>query len=351
MSNQTCTETEPIPSVDRHGHLICEPGATITDRYRIVRKLGKGSFSRVVEVTDTKTESTVALKVSRNKSSCRKAAKREIMFLGYIARCDPDDTSLCAKMRDAFLWHGHYCITFDILGSDVYHFLELNEFVPFPMDQVRHMAYQLCHAVNFLHQQGIIHTDLKTDNILFVDSSYTKEYHPEKKMNIRSVNRTDIRLIDLGCAEDDELPQSYTISNRCYRAPEVVLKNNWSHPVDVWSIGCILYELHTGNLLFNTDDDDLEHLAIMERILGEFPVAGEHKYFPNGKLNFDWTQRPLEVHCHQPLRTSIKAEIDDDLIDLMEKMLAYEPAKRITLKEALTHPFFDKLPASQRLTV
>lgn len=351
MSSQKSVEVVP-DTVDQHGHMICEPGRMVFDRYQIVKKLGKGSYGRVMEVIDTKTNAAVALKASRNKTRCRKAAKREIMMLGYIARRDPNDTSLCAKMIDAFLYNGHICITFDILGCDIYHFLKQNEFTPFPVDQVRHIAYQLCHAVNFLHRRGIIHTDLKTDNILFVDSSYTEEYHMEKKMKIRSVKCTKIRLIDLGCAADDELPQSHTISNRNYRAPEVVLKDNWSHPADVWSIGCVLYELYTGNLLFNTDDDDLEHLAIMERILGAFPVimAGKHKYFTNGKLNFDWKVRPLEMDCHQPLRMSLKAQTDDDLhlFDLMEKMLVFEPKQRIMLQDALRHQFFDKLTPSQR---
>lgn len=345
MSNQIGT--------DRHGHIVCQTGAVIHKRYRVVGTLGKGYFGQVIEVVDSKTNTTRALKVSKNKTSCRMAAKQEIRMLKNIERHDPFGTSLCVKMTDSFPFNGHVCIAFELLGSDIYHFLKQNEFEPFPMKQIRHIIYQLCYAVEFLHRRSIIHTDLKTDNILFVDSSYTKEYHPETNMSVRTVNRTDIRLIDFGCAVNDDAPHSHTINNRCYRPPEVVLNANWRHPVDVWSIGCILYELYTGNLLFNTENDDLEHLAVMERILGPLPatMVSECDYFTNGQLNFDWSARPLEVNYHQPLRNSIRTKTDDDLMlfDLMEKMLAYEPTKRIVLADALRHPFFDKLPSYYRL--
>lgn len=342
-----------IPSVDRRGQMICYPGATIIDKYRVVRKLGKGYFGRVVEVIDTTTDKVSALKIIRNKTKCRNLAKAEIMTLRYISRRDPSNTSLCVKMFNSFVFNGHLCISFEVLGCDIYHFLKKNDFFPLPLHQVRHIAYQLVYSVNFLHRRGIIHTDLKPDNILFVDSSYTKEYNAEKNKNIRLVTRTDIRLIDFGCAVGDELPHSFTVSNRYYRAPEVILKFNWSHPVDIWSIACIVFELYTGNVLFNTEDNDLEHLGIMEKILGPIPHAmtASHKYFTDGTLNFDWSERPHEVNCHQPLQKSMKCGSEDDLqlLDLMERMLAYDPLQRITSSEALRHPFFDKLISHQRL--
>lgn len=322
---------------------ICEPGAMIDDRYRIVKKLGKGAVSRVMEAIDTKTGTVVALKASKDKTKCRKAVRREIMVLEYIVESDPYDVGLCAKMLDSFSCMGHLCVTFELLGRDVYHFMRHNQFVPFPLHQVRHIAYQLCYAVEYLHQRGIIHTDIKPDNILFVDSSYTKEYDTKRKMNIRVVNCTDIRLIDFGCAANDERHRTRLISNRCYRAPEVFMSRGWSHPVDVWSIGCVLFELYTGNLLFNTSDDDVEHLAIMEKILGPLPakMTVKREYF----------ELLPGVGLHQPLRSSLEETTDEhmQLFDLMEKMLVCEPSKRIMLKEALQHQFFEKLPPSQQL--
>lgn len=340
------------PSDDRHGHLICSPGAKINERYTIVKKLGKGHFARVVLVIDTKTNKKLALKIIKNKNSYRKLGLKEIITLRYLSYRDPNNTSLCAKMINSFTYNGHLCIAFEALGDDIFDFLKKNYFHPFPLDHIRHMAYQLCYSVKFLHKKGIIHTDLKTDNLVFVDSSCTKQYNAEKKRNIRLVNRTDIRLIDFGCAVNDEIFHSFTASNRYYRAPEVILKMKWNSPIDIWSLACVLFELHTGDVLFNAEDNDLEHLGIMEKVLGTIPhiLTENHKYYTNGKLNFDWSQESLE-HCFQPLRNSMKTKSDDEmqLFDLLEKMLAYEPCKRITAEKALEHPFFENIPSHQRL--
>lgn len=348
-----------VTSVSNDGHMVCHTGALIANRYRIVENLGKGHFARVVRVIDIRTDRDFALKIYRNKTKYRKNAKDEIAVMRYIARRDPTGKSLCSKILKSFEFNGHICIAFEMLGSDVYDFLERNDFHPFQLNQLCHIAYQLCYSLNYWHQRGIIHTDVKTDNIVFVDSRYTKIYNAEKKTNIRLVNRTDVRLIDFGCAIDDDVPHTFTVSNRLYRAPEVVMNSYWSHPIDVWSLGCVLYELYTGNIIFNTydgnnDDADLEHLAIMEKVLGPIPesvAAANPHYFTNGKLNFDWSKKPAEENCHQPLRTSMKSTGDDDrrFFDLMEQMLTYEPSERITMKAALQHPFFNALPFHQRL--
>lgn len=111
---------------------------------------------------------------------------------------------------------------------------------------------------------------------------------------MKRVKRTDVRLIDFGSATFDHEHHSTIVSTRHYRAPEVILgrfvrnkkKKNWrinflfliyvtelgwAQPCDVWSIGCILFELYLGITLFQTHDNR-EHLAMMQRILGEIPI-------------------------------------------------------------------------------
>lgn len=342
-----------VPCYDQQGHLICIPGQIINAKYKVIKNIGKGYFGRVVQVVDIRTNVSMALKISKNKQRCVKAALAEIKTLKCISHRDITNSCLCNKMITSFKFNGHVCIGFEELGEDIYHFMKKNDFCSFQMVEIRHIAYQLCYAVNFLHQGGIIHTDLKPDNVLFVNSSYTKEYNADRSSYIRLIQHTDIRLIDFGCAIKDATSHRFTISNRNYRAPEVVFQAGWSYPVDVWSIACILYELFTGNVLLDTDEDDLEHCAIMEKVLGSFPpdMAVNPKYFTNGQLNFDWSTKPLEVHCHQPLRKSVRCGTDNELqfFDLMEKMLMYQPAERITLEHALQHPFFENLPAHQRI--
>lgn len=93
---------------------------------------------------------------------------------------------------------------------------------------------------------------------------------PQQNREIRRVKCTDIRLIDFGSATFDHEHHSTIVSTRHYRAPEVILELGWSQPCDVWSIGCIMFELYVGTTLFQTHDNR-EHLAMMERILGPIP--------------------------------------------------------------------------------
>ncbi|XP_042216678.1 serine/threonine-protein kinase Doa-like isoform X1 [Homarus americanus] len=238
----------------------------------------------------------------------------------------------------------------------VFDFLKDNNYRPYGLDQVRHIAYQLCYAVKFLHDNKLTHTDLKPENILFVESDYNLTYDPKKKQDIRTVMKTDIQLIDFGSATFDHEHHSTIVSTRHYRAPEVILELGWEQPCDVWSIGCIMFELYLGITLFQTHDNR-EHLAMMERILGPIPNRmgrkTRTKYFYHGKLDWDEKSsagRYVRENC-KPLR-SYQTKSDEDhrlLFDLISKMLEYEPAQRVTLTESLRHPFFDKIPAHQRL--
>lgn len=340
---------------DENGQFVCNPGEIIRGEYKILNILGEGQFGRVIMVQDLKTLKKSALKMLRNADAYRSQGRLEAMTLKDIAALDTDGTSLCIKLLNTFEYHGHICIEFEALGLSVLHFLQDNDFAPFPANHIRHIAYQLCHSVNFLHKNGITHTDLKPDNFLFVDSSY-KNYHSSKlNRDIRIARRTDIRLIDFGSAVYDTDYHTTTISNRFYRAPEVILKLGWSQPVDVWSLACVFFELYSGPVLFPTQDDDLEHLVVMEKRLGAFPDTmidkTNTKYFTNGKVNSNWTIVPILEHFFQALELYLHSTNEDEkqLFDLIKKMLEYEPAQRSTLSEALSHPFFDKLPSYQRL--
>ncbi|XP_055616077.1 uncharacterized protein LOC129762119 isoform X2 [Toxorhynchites rutilus septentrionalis] len=351
-------EIEKQPSVrdDADGHLIYHTGDILHNRYKILDTLGEGTFGRVVKVKDIEMDHTMALKVIKNVEKYREAAKLEINALEKIAEKDPIFQHLCVKMLDWFDFHGHMCIAFEMLGLSVFDFLRENNYEPYPMDHVRHMAYQLCYAVKFLHDNKLTHTDLKPENILFVDSEYTTTFNSRKNREVRRVKCTDIRLIDFGSATFDHEHHSTIVSTRHYRAPEVILELGWSQPCDVWSIGCIMFELYLGITLFQTHDNR-EHLAMMERILGTIPYRMARKtrtkYFHHGKLDWDEKSsagRYVRDHC-KPLHRYVLAETPDhlQLFDIIRRMLEYDPANRIALSEALRHPFFAKLPLAQRL--
>ncbi|CAG0926070.1 unnamed protein product [Notodromas monacha] len=129
---------------------------------------------------------------------------------------------MCVRMLDWFDYHGHMCICFEMLGLSVFDFLKENNYHPYPLYQVRHMAYQLCEAVNFLHERKLTHTDLKPENILFLNSDYDI-VRSGRKRESKVVKQSWIKLIDFGSATFDDEYHSTIVSTRHYRAPEVIL--------------------------------------------------------------------------------------------------------------------------------
>uniref|UniRef100_A0A8B9JIP3 dual-specificity kinase n=1 Tax=Astyanax mexicanus TaxID=7994 RepID=A0A8B9JIP3_ASTMX len=344
---------------DEEGHLICRSGDVLQERYEIVGTLGEGTFGRVMECIDHRRGgSHVALKIIKNVEKYKEAARLEINVLEKINERDPENKNLCVQMFDWFDYHGHMCLSFELLALSTFDFLKENNYLPYSISQVRHMAYQICLAVKFLHDNKLTHTDLKPENILFVNSDFTITYNVEKKRDERMVKNTAVRVVDFGSATFDHEHHSTIVSTRHYRAPEVILELGWNQPCDVWSIGCILFEYYLGFTLFQTHDNR-EHLAMMERILGPVPSrmirkTRKQKYFYRGRLDWDENSsagRYVRENC-KPLRRYILSEAEEhhQLFDLIEAMLEYEPSKRITLAASLRHPFFQiPIPSSDQM--
>jgi CDC-like kinase len=363
---------------DNDGHLAYLPGDVLGDRYEIISTLGEGTFGKVAKVRDIggagpKQNSILALKIIKNIHKYREAAKLEINVLRKLNAKDPNGVHLCVRMYDSFNYFGHMCLTFEVLGESVFDFLKSNNYVPYPLSQVRHIAYQLCHAVKFMHDQRVTHTDLKPENVLFVTndwvnvqeesiSSWQQQQQNGKRppRSVRRMRDTRVKLIDFGSATFEWEHHSSVVSTRHYRAPEVILELGWSHPCDVWSIGCIIFELHQGHTLFQTHDNR-EHLAMMGKILGQ-PMAHSMvrktrtKFFnpTTGLLEWDINApeaRYTNQHCrplHEYARGGPEGDQVASMLDLIARMLEYEPHQRITLKEGLRHPFFDRLAGHER---
>ncbi|KAK2103387.1 Dual specificity protein kinase clk3 [Saguinus oedipus] len=171
-----------------------------------------------VSFLGTRGKSQVALKIIRNVGKYREAARLEINVLKKIKEKDKENKFLCVLMSDWFNFHGHMCIAFELLGKNTFEFLKENNFQPYPLPHVRHMAYQLCHALRFLHENQLTHTDLKPENILFVNSEF-ETLHCEEK----SVKNTSIRVADFGSATFDHEHHTTIVATRHYRPPEVIL--------------------------------------------------------------------------------------------------------------------------------
>ncbi|KOM32741.1 hypothetical protein LR48_Vigan01g229700 [Vigna angularis] len=340
---------------DKDGHYMFALGDNLTSRYKIHSKMGEGTFGQVLECWDRERKEMVAIKIVRGIKKYREAAMIEIEVLQQLGKHDKGGNR-CVQIRNWFDYRNHICIVFEKLGPSLYDFLRKNNYRSFPIDLVREIGRQL---LEFMHDLRMIHTDLKPENILLVSPEYVKV--PDYKSSSRSPSTyfkrvpksSAIKVIDFGSTTYERDDQTYIVSTRHYRAPEVILGLGWSYPCDIWSVGCILVELCTGEALFQTHEN-LEHLAMMERVLGPLPQhmlkrvdRNAEKYVRRGRL--DWpegatSRESIKTVMKLPrLQNLIMQHVDHsagDLIHLLQGLLRFDPSERLTAKEALRYPFF-----------
>ncbi|CAK7237290.1 serine threonine protein kinase CMGC group [Sporothrix bragantina] len=271
-------------------------GTALTERYQIMKLLGKGTYGKVVQAKDQFENKLVAIKILRSIKKYRVAAQTELRVLETLKANDTNNRYRCIHMRDCFELNGHICIVMDLFGKSIFDYLG-NGFVPFSGNQILSFARQLFTSVAFLHNLRLIHTDLKPENILIDHAQSRVDLDPE------------IRLIDFGsaCFEDEYHPP--VISTVYYRAPEIILGLGW-------------------------------HLA--EQI-----VSPASKYFKDRQLNYPDEYTTLE----SPLFVSNIKKLDDliqgsssfhsQFLDLLKQIFIYDPSQRITATDALNHPWFE----------
>ncbi|XP_021175323.2 dual specificity protein kinase CLK1 isoform X2 [Fundulus heteroclitus] len=335
------------------GNMNYHTGLVLEDRYEILSTLGEGAFGKVVECIDKHRSQRVAVKIVKKFESFCKVARSEIAVLEEINSLDDDNRFACVRMLDWFKHKAHICIVLELLGPSTFEFLRENNFVPFSVEQIRHIAYQIFRAVSFLHRNKLTHTDLKPENILFVSCDCDRECNQQMHKKPRL---PDVKVVDFGAATFDHQHHETLVSTRHYRAPEVILDLGWDQSCDVWSLGCVLMEYYLGQTLFPSHDCR-EHLAMMEKVLGSIPShllkqTRKKHFVKNELLNWDKTSPSdddIQKHC-QPLRLYMRTNSDDEkqLFDLLGCMLEYDVSKRITLEEALWHPFFCPLRKQQQ---
>ncbi|XP_057736996.1 serine/threonine-protein kinase AFC3 [Arachis stenosperma] len=343
---------------DREGHYVFNLGENLTPRYKILSKMGEGTFGRVLECWDRQAREYVAVKVIRSIRKYREAAMLEIDVLQRLSKGEIG-ISRCVQIRNWFDYRNHICIVFEKLGPSLFDFLKRNKYCPFPVDLVREFGRQLLESVAYMHDLHLIHTDLKPENILLISSEYvklpTRKRITSGEMQFRCLPKSSaIKLIDFGSTAFDHQIHNSIVSTRHYRAPEIILGIGWSYPCDLWSVGCILIELLTGEALFQTHEN-LEHLAMMERVLGPIPehmvrrsTRGAEKYFRRG-ARLNW---PEGAVSRESIRAVKKLDLLEDIVssrvdssrssltDLLHGLLTYDPNERLTARQALDHPFF-----------
>lgn len=243
-------------------------------RYEVVKKLGKGSFGIVLRCFDHKMKEFVALKILKNKKRLYKQGLVEAKLIETLNVKDPEDKKNIIKKLDQFVFRKHLVITFELLSVNLYDFIKMNNFQGFSLSLIKRFAIQILISLYFLRENNIVHCDLKPENIL-----------------LRKINKSGIKIIDFGsgCFEDQKI---YTyIQSRFYRAPEIVLGIPYTAAIDMWSFGCILYELYVGYPLF-PGEDEKEHMALMMEVKG-VPPRSVLARATRRKVFFDEDYQPI----------------------------------------------------------
>ncbi|CAE7317117.1 AFC3 [Symbiodinium natans] len=347
-------------------HFPWQQGQILDSRYRVEDLLGDGAFGRVLRATDLQDEAGVSLKVIRDVERYRENAMIEAKILSDIREADPNRTSYCVMMSDTFVHRGVYFVMVcELLGDSLYDFLKWNGFRGFWLQDIQNFAKQSLKALKFLHDLSLTHTDLKPENILLQSREVAlvsvfprSEFQPpsDRYANLPYARPASnaIKLIDFGNATYVDMHHSSIIQTRQYRSPEVILQMGWSEKADIWSLGCILFELYTGSVLFDTHHSP-EHLGLIDRILGPFPStmlarAGDKakKRFlaPSGKrlLWPEAAESPeSERYVFQQWSLENRAPQDHQaFVAFVRDLLIHDPSMRPEAAVALSSEFFNQ---------
>jgi serine/threonine protein kinase len=287
------------------------------ERYQRLSKVGDGTYGVVYKAKDKQTGGMVALKKIRLEAEDEgvpSTAIREISLLKHLKQ--PNSGTL----HNSIYENGRLYLVFEYLDQDLKRHMDHTEGMLNP-DLVKSYMYQLLKGMMFCHSRGILHRDLKPQNLL-IDQTGT------------------LKLADFGLARAVSVPvrlYTHEIVTLWYRAPEVLLGSSsagkYSSPVDMWSIGCIFAEMVTKEALF-PGDSEIDELY---RIFRAFGTPNERVWpgvsqLPNFKNTFpQWNAQPLN---------RLLPEMSPVALDLMSKMLIYEPSQRISARAALNHPYF-----------
>ncbi|KAF9871370.1 hypothetical protein CkaCkLH20_11017 [Colletotrichum karsti] len=348
---------------DKDGYYKLRIGEIMNGRYQVQSALGKGMFSGVARAVDITNKKLVAIKIMRNNDALRKGGFTEIAILQKLNDADPENRKHIVKFERHFDHKGHLCMAFENLSLNLREVLKkFGNNVGINLSATRAYAHQIFIGLAHMRKCSIIHADLKPDNILVNES--------RNVLKICDLG-TGIDKSDAATAHNEITP--YLVS-RFYRAPEVMLGMPYDYAIDMWSIGCTLYELYTGKILFAGDSNNQMLKAIME-IRGKitpklykrgqlapmhFDEQGNFVSMERDKILGKTTARVLPVvKPTRDLRTRLfaastgmnDAETRDlnHFVDLLEHCLTLNPEKRIKPADALKHPFFTaRIAAAKR---
>ncbi|KAH0456815.1 hypothetical protein IEQ34_014722 [Dendrobium chrysotoxum] len=341
-------------------------------RYIVKDLLGQGTFGQVAKCWVPETDNYVAVKIIKNQPAYYQQALAEVSILSMLnQKFNTDERRHIVRILDYFVYQHHLCISFELLGANLYELIKMNQFRGFPLNIVRRFSMQILHALVVIKDAGIIHCDLKPENILVASSA-----------------GPDIKVIDFGSAcLEGRTVYSY-IQSRHYRSPEVLLGYPYTAAIDMWSFGCIVAELFLGLPLF-AGASEFDLLQRMIEILGAQPpddllrdAQNTNKFFKQvggiyrledevykdviraysaltaeeyeakeckkpviGKRYFNYVKLEDVIEKYPYRKNLPEEEVTKEtlerlkLVDFLRGLVEFDPAKRWSPLQASRHPF------------
>jgi len=289
------------------------------DDYEVVRKVGRGKYSEVFEGFHVPTDKRVVIKIL--KPVKKKKIKREIKILQNVAK-GPNIITLLDVVRDPLTKTPS--LVFEYVNNTDWKTL----YPKLSLYDVRFYICEVLKALDYSHSQGLMHRDVKPHNIM-IDH--------EKR---------ELRLIDWGLAEFYHPLQEYNVrvASRHYKGPELLVDDTiYDYSLDIWSLGVMLAGMIFKKEPFFCGADNIDQLVKIAKVLGTEKLFA---YLDTYDLELE--PEIAEKVGHHP-RKEWAAFINDgnkeracpEVIDLIDRMLKFEPSERITPREAMAHPFFE----------
>ncbi|KAH6811007.1 Protein kinase superfamily protein [Perilla frutescens var. frutescens] len=287
-----------------------------------ITPVGRGAYGLVCSATNADTKEEVAIKRIANAFDNRIDAKRTLREIKLLTHMDHENV---IKIKDIIRppdkddFNDVY-IAYELMDTDLHQIIcstqELTE------DHCQYFLYQLLRGLKYVHSAGVLHRDLKPSNLLLNSNC-------------------DLKICDFGLARTNSEADFMTeyVVTRWYRAPELLLNcSEYTAAIDMWSVGCILMEILKREPLF-PGKDYIQQLGLITELLGS-PEDSDLGFLRSDNARRYIKQLPLVQK--QPFSLKFP-DISHVAIDLAERMLVFDPAKRITVEEALNHPFLSSL--------
>lgn len=301
-------------------------------QYQQLAELGRGAFGCVIKCYDHKHKRTVAVKLVRDKPKLHQQIQLEREVLeAFMARSDISCQNHIIKIYEIFVYRSFVVFVFEVLSSNLYEALKADKFKGLDIPKTKVVTGQIASSLKFLHSLNVIHCDIKPENMLWTNPRHNA-----------------IKLIDFGCCCYASHTLFTYIQSRFYRAPEVILGIDYGQPIDIWSVGCVIYELITGRPLFPGENES-EQMSLFISVLGPPPdillkkaTRKEHFFDENDTpINKPNSKGRIHLPLSRQLKTLLKTN-DDLLIDLLEGCLKWIPEERLTAEQILQHQWLKK---------